>query len=89
MNKIASNTNLPPHLRMLSMKEVCALTGYSRTHIYRLEAAGDFPRRVKYGLNSIRFYFVEVEAWMLARPRAALPAMLCDIAGIEPAQVSP
>ena len=89
MNKTVSNSGLPAHLRMLPMKEVCALTGYSRTHIYRLEAAGDFPRRVKYGINSIRFYFVEIEAWMLARPRASLPATLCEITGIEPAPVSP
>ena len=89
MKKIVSNTDLLPHLRNLTMKEVCALTGYSRTHIYRLEAAGDFPRRVKLGPNSIRFYSLEIEAWMLARPRAALPATLCKIAGIEPAPVSP
>lgn len=89
MNKIVKNPDFPPHLRMLSMKEICALTGYSRTHIYRLEAAGDFPRRVKLGPNSIRFYSVEIEAWMLARPRAALPATICDIAAIDPPQVPP
>ncbi len=42
MNKIAKNPDFLPHLRNLTMKEVCALTGYSRTHIYRLEAAGGF-----------------------------------------------
>ena len=89
MKKIVSNPDFLPHLRMLTMKQVCALTGYSRTHIYRLEAAGDFPRRVKLGPNSIRFYSGEIEAWMLARPRAALPATLCEIAGIEPAPASP
>lgn len=52
------------HLRILSMKEVCALTGYSRTQIYRLERAGKFPRRRKMSANKIGFIQSEVEAWI-------------------------
>lgn len=61
------------HLRILSMKEVCALTGYSRTHIYRLERAGKFPRRRKMGLNKIGFMSPEFEAWIRNLPIPDLP----------------
>ena len=65
----------PPHadLQFLSMKEVCALTGYSRTHIYRLERAGTFPRRRKMGLSKIGFLKVEFEGWVRSRPVPDLP----------------
>ncbi len=55
---------LMPHMRILSMKEVCAMTGFSRTHIYRLEAKGKFPRRRKLGLAKIGFMYLEVQAWI-------------------------
>ncbi len=55
-----------------SMKEVCKLTGFSRTHIYRLEAAGHFPRRRKLGLAKIGFVRVEVDDWLKNRPFANL-----------------
>lgn len=67
-------TNDPhSHLRILSMKEVCAITGYSRTHIYRLERAGRFPRRRKIGLNKIGFMHPELEAWIKNLPIPDLP----------------
>lgn len=70
-------TPLPhSHLQFLSMKEVCALTGYSRTHIYRLERAGTFPRRRKMGLSKIGFLKVEFEGWVLSRPVPDLPSDL-------------
>lgn len=62
------------HLRVfLSMKEVCAITGYSRTHIYRLERAGLFPRRRKIGLSKIGFLKKEVDEWANNRPIPDLP----------------
>lgn len=68
----------PPHadLQFLSMKQVCALTGYSRTHIYRLERAGTFPRRRKMGLSKIGFLKVEFEGWVRSRPVPDLPSDL-------------
>lgn len=66
----ALSNNQYAHLPFLTMKEVCALLGYSRTHIYRLEAAGTFPRRVKLGPNSIRFLRKEIGAWVESRPYA-------------------
>lgn len=49
------------------------LTGYSRTHIYRMERAGTFPRRRKLGLNKIGFLRTEYEAWARSRPQPDLP----------------
>lgn len=69
------SNNHPPagtsvDLRMYTMKQVCELTGYSRTHIYRIEGqSSGFPMRVKIGPGSIRFWAREVEAWLLSRPR--------------------
>jgi len=60
-------------LGFYSMKEVCDLTGFSRTHIYRLEAAGLFVRRRKLGLAKIDFMRSEVLAWMQNRPKPDLP----------------
>ncbi|MEQ1694958.1 MAG: AlpA family phage regulatory protein [Hyphomicrobiaceae bacterium] len=59
------------NLRFLTMKEVCNLSGYSRTHIYRLEAAGQFPKRRKLSLSKIGFRLAEFEAWANSRPCAA------------------
>lgn len=56
-----------------SMKEVCELTGFSRTHIYRLEAKGLFPRRRKLGLAKIGFVRAEVHLWMENLPKPDLP----------------
>ena len=68
-------TSQDPHsnLRILSMKEICALTGYSRTHIYRLERAGKFIRRRKMGLNKIGFMRQEFEEWVRNLPIPDLP----------------
>lgn len=64
------------HLRIFySMKDVCVITGYSRTHIYRMERAGAFPRRRKLGLNKIGFLKSEVDAWASNRP---IPDLLCE-----------
>ena len=69
MTNTSSNDKFA-HQPFLTMKEVCALTGYSRTHIYRREAAGTFPRRVKLGPNSIRFLKAQIWAWVESRPYA-------------------
>ena len=71
-----SNASTPDpfaDFRILTMREVCELTRYSRTHIYRLEKAGGFPRRRKMGAARIGFRRTEFEAWFNARPFAPLP----------------
>jgi prophage regulatory protein len=51
------------------MREVVALTTYSRASIYRLVAAGRFPRPLKLGGLKIAFIEDEVLDWLNSRPR--------------------
>ncbi len=53
--------------RVLRQAEVCALTGLSRTTIWRLETRGDFPRRRKLGRQAVGWMEDEVRAWVDAR----------------------
>lgn len=61
-------THRPPV--MLSMREVMALTTFSRPSIYRLIATRGFPRPIKMGDVKIAFLADEVESWLKGRPRA-------------------
>ena len=44
-------------------------TSLSRSTIYRLEAHGKFPARVRLGENSTGWYEHEIEEWLASRPR--------------------
>ena len=57
--------------RFLRIPEVCRMVGYSRASLYRLEAAGQFPRRVKLGANSIAWRLSDVRRWMDSRQEAS------------------
>lgn len=46
-------------------------TSLSRSTIYRLEAQGEFPSRVRLGENSTGWYLHEIEAWLANRPRVS------------------
>jgi predicted DNA-binding transcriptional regulator AlpA len=56
--------------QLLSMRQVTALTTYSRASIYRLVADGRFPRPLKLGQTKIAFREVEVVDWLNSRSRA-------------------
>ena len=56
--------------RMLTMRDVVARTTFSKTHIYRLIGAGEFPKQVKIGPRRVAFVEREVEAWMRDRTEA-------------------
>ncbi len=43
---------------------VWAMTGLSRSSIYRLEAQGRFPKRIKIGDHASGYLQSEVEAWI-------------------------
>ena len=62
--------------KLVSKKELKSIYGipYSFAHIARLEAAGEFPRRVRLGRCRVAWYADEVEEWMVSRPRAILRA---------------
>lgn len=53
--------------KMLSKRQVKELVLYSPQHITRLEAAGQFPKRVKLGANRVGWVEEEVLAWLQER----------------------
>lgn len=55
--------------RLIRLPEVVAMTGLSRSTIYRYMAAGTFPLAVDLGENAVAWWWSEVEAWRRARPR--------------------
>lgn len=55
--------------RMLRAPEVMALTGLSRTTLWRRVRAGTFPAPVELGQNSIGWPASEISAWLKARAR--------------------
>lgn len=63
--------NIPDHLRshaLLTRNELLSLVPYAMAHIYRLEAAGRFPARVKIGRRRVAWRMQEVVAWLDSRP---------------------
>ncbi len=61
------------HLRVLTMKQVSELTGYTPQHIYRLERAGKFPARIRMGENRVGWRLADFERWFAARPTVQRP----------------
>ena len=54
-------------MKMLSKRQVKELVLYSPQHIARLEAAGQFPKRVQLGCNRVGWIEEEVLDWLQAR----------------------
>ena len=52
------------------LPEVERLTSMSRSSIYRLEALGQFPSRVKLGERAVGWPRESIKAWCDSRPRA-------------------
>ena len=48
-------------------QELTGLVPFSPNHLRRLEAQGDFPRRVRIGANRIAWLRDEVEQWLADR----------------------
>jgi prophage regulatory protein len=59
--------------RLLAWPQVERRVPYTRQHIYRLERAGEFPRRVQVGANRVAWRESEVDAWIESRQRGPLP----------------
>lgn len=55
------------------LADVKALVGISRPTIDRLEAAGDFPKRIRLGRAAVGWDLNEVHAWLEQRPRGPKP----------------
>ena len=53
--------------RFIPLRAVLDCTSFSKTHIYRLINAGQFPRQVPLGPHRVAFVESEVNAWIDAR----------------------
>ena len=51
-------------LKLLRMAEVVERTGLSRSTLYRLIGAGEFPEPVQVGLQRIGFIEAEINDWL-------------------------
>ena len=56
--------------RLLRLREMIVLTGYSRSSIYRKMRDGSFPQALKIGARAVRWQESEIVAWRAACPRA-------------------
>ena len=56
--------------RLLRLSEVRTRTALGRSTIYRKMRDGAFPEPLKIGARAVRWRESEVEAWLVARPRA-------------------
>jgi len=61
------NNNAAPPSRMMRLPEVMRLTGLSRSTIYRLTGAGEFPRRVKLSERTAAWSEAAVMDWLAVR----------------------
>ena len=52
------------------LKAVEGQVGFKSTKLYKMMAAGDFPRPYRTGLRAVAWRQSEVTAWMASRPRA-------------------
>jgi prophage regulatory protein len=55
--------------RFLRVPDVVKLTGLHRSSLWRLERAGDFPKRVRLTSNTVAWRASEVAAWIARRGR--------------------
>jgi prophage regulatory protein len=56
-------------MKLLSKKSVRELVTYSFAHTARLEAAGQFPKRVRLGTGRVAYVEGEILDWIAARIR--------------------
>lgn len=54
---------------LLRLREVTHATGLSKASVYRMEAAGQFPKRIQLSLKSVAWSELDVRAWIESRPR--------------------
>ena len=67
-----SEASFPPQQtitndRIIRSKEVCEMTGLSRTTLWRMEKYKSFPARVSLGKGSVGWRLSEVQKWVACR----------------------
>jgi prophage regulatory protein len=63
-------SEVSPPYEIYRMGKVIQLTGLSRSSIYRLEALGLFPSRIKLSVSASGWRSEEVQSWIANRPCA-------------------
>ena len=58
--------------RLLTRREVEAMTGLSRSTLYALMSRGTFPRPLRVGGRAVRWSLAEIERWIANLPRAGV-----------------
>ncbi len=56
--------------RLIRTREICRDTGLSKWTIGRLEAAGEFPQRIRISTRSVAYDGDEYDAWKARRKSA-------------------
>lgn len=56
--------------RLLTRREVLAMTRMSKSTLHRKVADGGFPRPIRTGPRMVRWWLCEVMAWLASLPRA-------------------
>jgi prophage regulatory protein len=59
-------------MKFLRVRHVMRVTGLSRMTIYRLELAGEFPKRRKLSKNSVAWLDTDITQWAESRPISRL-----------------
>ena len=59
--------------RFIDLKELQSLVPLSRTTIWRMEQAGQFPARIRIGKRRVGWRLLEVEEWMDCRQSVGAP----------------
>jgi prophage regulatory protein len=57
---------------LLRLPSVCALVGLSKSQIYRLIRAGEFPAGISLGANSVAWPVEQVHVWISAKISASV-----------------
>lgn len=56
--------------RVIRIVDVCKRVALSRSQVYRLEAAGSFPARLKIGPRASAWLEAEIDGWISDRAAA-------------------
>lgn len=55
-------------LKLIRKRQVLEMTSLSRSTLYELIAANQFPRQVRFGARSVGWRFEAVQKWIESRP---------------------
>lgn len=68
---------------VLRKPEVEQRTGLSASSIDRLEAAGNFPKRMQLSPNAVGWLSSEVDGWIKSRPRGEMVPGLDPVSQVQ------